>query len=123
MRVARRSWSEAPDGRVVSPPTHSRDRYSRRAGAADDYRGGIPVIVRDKPTAWEVFFVLRGSLVQKILPQIAFVAGLSLLVVTLQRSGVTHIPPITPMALSVIGAALAIFAAFRNAAAYDRWRE
>jgi putative membrane protein len=35
----------------------------------------------------------------------------------------TRITPITPLALSVIGAALAIFAAFRNAAAYDRWWE
>ena len=81
------------------------------------------MIVRDTPTAWEVFFVLCGSVVPRILPQIAFVAGLSLLVVTLQRSGLIHLAPITPLALSVIGAALAIFAAFRNAAAYDRWWE
>jgi putative membrane protein len=81
------------------------------------------VIVREKPTVWKLFFVLRGSLVQHILPQIGVVAGISLIVVTLQRTGLIHITPITPLALSVIGAALAIFAAFRNAAAYDRWWE
>lgn len=81
------------------------------------------MIVRDKPTAWELFFVLRGSVVQQIYPQIGAVTGLSLIVVTLQRSGLIHIAPITPLGLSVIGAALAIFAAFRNAAAYDRWWE
>ena len=81
------------------------------------------MIVRNTPTVWQVFFVLRGSLVQQILPQITFVAGLSLLVVTLQRIGVTRVTQIPALALSVIGAALAIFAAFRNAAAYDRWWE
>jgi putative membrane protein len=81
------------------------------------------VIVRDKPTAWELFFVLRGSVVPQIYPQIAAVAGLSLIVMALQRSALIHIATITPLALSVIGAALAIFAAFRNAAAYDRWWE
>ena len=81
------------------------------------------MIVRDKPTAWELFLVLRGSVVQQIFPQISAVAGLSLIVVFLHRRGLIHLAPITPLALSVIGAALAIFAAFRNAAAYDRWWE
>ena len=81
------------------------------------------MIVRGKPSVWELFFVLRGSIVVQILPQIGFVTALSLLLVALRRSGLTHFTPITPLALSVIGAALAIFAAFRNAAAYDRWWE
>lgn len=81
------------------------------------------MIVRDTPTPWELFFVLRGSVVHKIYPRIVAVAVLSAIVVALQRSGVLHITSITPLALSVIGAALAIFGAFRNAAAYDRWWE
>lgn len=63
------------------------------------------MILRDKPTALELFFVLRGSIIQKILPQIGFVAGLSLIVVALQHAGVTRVPPIPQLALSVIGAA------------------
>ena len=58
------------------------------------------MIVREKPPAWKLFFVLRGSLVLRILSQISIVAGLSLIVVTLQRSGETHIATITPLALS-----------------------
>lgn len=91
------------------------------AGVAfDSWQVVAAMIVRDKITAWEVFFVLRGSIVLRILPLMVGVAALSLIVVMLQRTGFTRITPITPMALSVIGAALAIFAAFRNAAAYDR---
>lgn len=81
------------------------------------------MIVRDTPTSWELFFVLRGSVVHKIFPRILAVSVLSAIVVVLQRGGFIHVTPITPLALSVIGAALAIFGAFRNAAAYDRWWE
>jgi len=48
---------------------------------------------------WETFFVLRGSLVQKITPLIGVIAGLSLVVAALQRAGVTHLSAITPHAL------------------------
>ena len=81
------------------------------------------MIVRDTPTVWELFFVLRGSIVNRIYPRIIAVAMLSAIVVALRRHDVIHINSITPLALSVIGGALAIFAAFRNAAAYDRWWE
>src|SRR5216684_1935782 len=85
------------------------------------FSGCRPVIVREKPTAWELFFVLRGSVILRILPRIGAVAGLSLLVVLLHRRGWTQVPTIAPLGLSVIGAALAIFAAFRNSASYERW--
>jgi ion channel-forming bestrophin family protein len=81
------------------------------------------MIVRDKPTVWEVFFVLRGSIVPRILPAMGGIAVLSLVIVLLHRAGLIRLVPIQPLAISVIGAALAIFAAFRNAAAYDRWWE
>ncbi|MFT3802591.1 MAG: bestrophin family ion channel [Burkholderiaceae bacterium] len=81
------------------------------------------MIVRDRPTVWEVFFVLRGSILPRILPSILGVAALSLAIVLANRAGGLKLPPIPAVALTVIGAALAIFAAFRNAAAYDRWWE
>ena len=34
------------------------------------------MIVREKPTPWEVFFVIRGSVIRRILPAMAAVAGL-----------------------------------------------
>jgi putative membrane protein len=79
------------------------------------------VIVREKPTVWELFFVSRGSVIHRILPQMIAVTGLTLLLVVLHRRGWAQIPTIAPLGLSVIGAI--IFAAFRNAASYERWWE
>jgi ion channel-forming bestrophin family protein len=81
------------------------------------------VIVRDKPTAWELFFVGRGSVILRILPQMLAVTGLTLLLVVLHRRGWAEIPTIAPLGLSIVGATLSIFAAFRNSASYERWWE
>ena len=81
------------------------------------------MIVREKPTVWELFFVSRGSVIHRILPQMIAVTGLTLLLVVLHRRGWAQIPTIAPLGLSVIGATLSIFAAFRNAASYERWWE
>ena len=81
------------------------------------------MIVREKPTPWEVFFVVRGSVIRRILPMMGVVAGLSLIVVLMHRFDWIKTPSIAAMPLSIIGAALAIFAAFRNSASYDRWWE
>src|SRR6476619_3939118 len=87
------------------------------------FSGCRPVIVREKPTAWELFFVSRGSVILRILPQMMAVTGLTLLLVALHRRGWVQIPTIAPLGLSVIGATLSIFAAFRNSASYERWWE
>src|SRR5258707_3976426 len=79
------------------------------------------MIVREKPTVWELFFVSRGSVIHRLLPQMIAVTGLTLLLVVLHRRGWAQMPTIAPLGLSVIGAALAIFAAFRNSASYGRW--
>ena len=81
------------------------------------------MIVREKPTVWKLFFVSRGSVIHRILPQMIAVTGLTLLLVVLHRRGWVQIPTIAPLGLSVIGATLSIFAAFRNAASYERWWE
>src|SRR5258708_19905039 len=87
------------------------------------FSGFRPVIVREKPTAWELFFVSRGSVIVRILAQMMAVTGLTLLLVALHRRGWAQIPTIAPLGLSVIGATLSIFAAFRNSASYERWWE
>ena len=81
------------------------------------------MIVREKPTAWELFFVSRGSVIRRILPQMIAVTALTLVLVALHRRGWMQIPTIAPLGLSVIGASLSIFAAFRNSASYERWWE
>ena len=81
------------------------------------------MIVRDKPTFWQLAFIIRGSVLRQILPQTLTVAALALLVAVLQAHSAIHFNPVAAVALTVIGSAFAIFAAFRNAAAYDRWWE
>ncbi|GLS30107.1 hypothetical protein GCM10007937_18150 [Mesorhizobium albiziae] len=81
------------------------------------------MIVRPRPSFWKLFFVMRGSVVPRILPQIfgfalygaAVVAVVKVLKLDLGNAGVA------PFAL--LGVALSVYMGFRNNAAYDRWWE
>ncbi len=44
------------------------------------------MIVRDKPNAFKLFFILRGSIVPHILPQIVVITLIGVLVAGLQQS-------------------------------------
>jgi ion channel-forming bestrophin family protein len=79
------------------------------------------MIVRGRPTFWEIFYL--STVIQRILPQLAAVLAISFLVVVLSRHGWAQIPKVPTVGLTVIGAALSIFAAFRNSASYERWWE
>ena len=81
------------------------------------------MIVRDKPSAWQLLFIMRGSIVPAIAPRLAVVTLLSILVVVLQDAGLLHLHEIATVPFSLIGIALSIFAGFRNSACYDRWWE
>ncbi|MGI3899169.1 MAG: bestrophin family protein [Janthinobacterium lividum] len=81
------------------------------------------MIVRDKPSAWHLLFVMKGSIIPTIAPRLAVVTLLSVLVVTLQDTGLLHLHEIAALPFSLIGIALSIFAGFRNSACYDRWWE
>lgn len=81
------------------------------------------MIVRRNPRPWELFFILRGSIVPQIWPQMLLVALISAAVTLLETHGAIRLPPIAALPFSLIGVALSIFAAFRNTASYDRWWE
>lgn len=81
------------------------------------------MIVRDRPKAWELLFIMQGSIVPKILPQLTFITLLSTLVTWLEHSGRISFPEILPLPFSLIGIALSIFSGFRNSASYERWWE
>ncbi len=81
------------------------------------------MIVRDKPSAWQLLFVMKGSIIPAIAPRLAAVTLLSILVVVLQDLGLLHLHEIVALPFSLIGIALSIFAGFRNSACYDRWWE
>ncbi len=81
------------------------------------------MIVRDKPSAWQLLFVMRGSVVPTIAPRLIVVTLLSVGVVALQDRGVLRLHDLAALPFSLIGIALSIFAGFRNSACYDRWWE
>eukprot|EP01030_Chromulinospumella_sphaerica_P025949 gene25949-26121_t len=72
------------------------------------------MIVRDPPKPWELLFILRGSIIPAIWPQLAFIIVLSALVTWLDLSGRIAFPVISPLPFSLIGIALSIFSGFRN---------
>ena len=81
------------------------------------------MIIRDPPKPWQLLFILRGSIIPFILPQLALVIAISSLVTLLHASGIMRFPSISPLPFSLIGIALSIFSGFRNSASYERWWE
>jgi putative membrane protein len=81
------------------------------------------MIVRDKPNAFQLFFILRGSVVPLIFPQIIFVTLLGAGVTAAQYYYPTIFPSFTLAPLALLGVALSLFLGFRNNASYDRWWE
>jgi len=81
------------------------------------------MIVRDKPNAFQLFFILRGSVVPIIFPQLAFVTLLGAAVAAAQYHYPSIFPSVTLAPLGLLGVALSLFLGFRNNASYDRWWE
>ena len=81
------------------------------------------MIVRDRPSAFRLFFITRGSIVPRIAPQILLAAALGGIVVFLHERVPAGFPTLTVVPFTLIGLAFAIFLGFRNNAAYDRYWE
>lgn len=82
------------------------------------------MIVRPRPPLWKLFFILKGSIVTRILPQIFAVFVLSMVVVWAHRAFPGWVPAFNNgTAFALLGIALSIFLGFRNNACYDRWWE
>jgi putative membrane protein len=81
------------------------------------------MIVRNKPNAFQLFFILRGSVVPLIFPQIAFMTILGAIVAATQYYYPAIFPSFTLAPLALLGIALSLFLGFRNNACYDRWWE
>ena len=81
------------------------------------------MIVRPRPNWLRMLFVWRGSILNKILPQLCFTAALSGLVVYFHGELLSLKITLTAVPFSLVGVALAIFLGFRNNASYDRYWE
>ena len=81
------------------------------------------MIVRPRPGFLTLFFIMRGSVVPRILPQIfGFAAYAAAIVIVVHASGISLAAfSIAPFGL--VAVTLSIYLGFRNNAAYDRWWE
>ena len=79
------------------------------------------MILRERPNAWQLLFILRGSVVQQIFPQIIFIGLWGFIVVELYRLFPGYFPANATASFTVLGVSLSVFLAFRNNTCYDRW--
>jgi len=81
------------------------------------------MIVRPRPTAFGLLFILRGSIVPLILPRLLVVVAVSEAVVWGHHLAPGRLGDINPAPFTLLGLALSIFLGFRNNACYERWWE
>jgi putative membrane protein len=81
------------------------------------------MIVRSRPSAAQLLYVLRGSVVPRIWPRILTIAFVSGVVVWLHRLFPAYFPDYSAAPFTLLGLALSIFLGFRNNACFDRWWE
>ncbi len=82
-----------------------------------------PMIVRPRPSAFGLLFILRGSIVPTIAPRVLVVLVLSAVVAGLHHAAPQHFRELTPAPFTLLGLALSIFLGFRNNTCYERWWE
>lgn len=81
------------------------------------------MIVRERPHGLALFFVLRGSVLPRILPALLVNILFATAITLLHGELLNHKIQVTTAPFSLIGLTLAIFLGFRNSAAYDRYWE
>ncbi len=81
------------------------------------------MIVRRRPNPVQLFLVMQGSILLRIIPQILTVFGFACFVVWLQLRYHWFFATYTAAPFTLLGTAISVFLAFRNNACYDRWWE
>ena len=81
------------------------------------------MVVRPRQHWLRMLFIWRGSVLPRILPQLATVTGIALLVTVLHGELFRLKVPLTFVPFTLIGVALAVFLGFRNSTSYDRYWE
>jgi len=81
------------------------------------------MIIRPRPSAFGLLFILRGSILPMILPRLLSVLVLSAGVAWLHHVAPQHLRDVNPAPFTLLGLALSIFLGFRNNACYERWWE
>ncbi|GAA4011182.1 bestrophin family protein [Actimicrobium antarcticum] len=81
------------------------------------------MIIRDRPSGFRLFLLLRGSVLPRILPTLIINIVIATLVTWSHGDLYTLKITLTTIPFTLIGLPIAIFLGFRNNAAYDRFWE
>ncbi len=81
------------------------------------------MIVRGRPNAFSLLFILRGSILPMIAPRVLCVLAVSVGVVIWHRLAQASFRDVPAAPFTLLGLALSIFLGFRNNACYERWWE
>ena len=81
------------------------------------------MIVRERPHGAQLLYIIRGSVLPHIAPELAVCTAIALLVTLTHGFVYQWKITLTTVPFTLIGLALAIFLGFRNNAAYDRYWE
>ncbi|MCB1906913.1 MAG: hypothetical protein KDH15_06055 [Rhodocyclaceae bacterium] len=81
------------------------------------------MIVRPRPHWLRMLFVWRGSVLNRILPQLLVTTSLSVVVVVIHGELLQWKVTLTAVPFSLMGVALAVFLGFRISASYERYWE
>lgn len=82
------------------------------------------MIVRPRPNALHLFFILRGSIFPHIAGKLVVITLLACLVTGLYEYGwMQWLKQLSAPPFSLLGLALSVFLGFRNSACYERWWE
>ncbi|MBD8881496.1 hypothetical protein IHE49_13495 [Rhodanobacter sp. 7MK24] len=81
------------------------------------------MIIRPRPNWFRMLFVLRGSVLPDIAPQLIGVTLLAAVITVVHGQVLSWKIPLNVIPFSLIGMALAIFLGFRNSTSYARWWE
>lgn len=83
------------------------------------------MIVRHNLSWFRLLFVLRGSVLPRILPQLGLVTAISILVASVEPWWSSHFrgSSLSIPCFALLGVSLAIFLGFRNTVSYDRFWE
>ncbi|WP_321951118.1 bestrophin family protein [Paraburkholderia bannensis] len=81
------------------------------------------MIVRPRENWFRLLFIWNGSVLSSIIPQLCFMAVVSILAVLTHGRVFGEKIPLNTAPFTLFGVALAIFLAFRNNASYERFNE
>ena len=81
------------------------------------------MILRPRPTTWQLLYLMRGSILPLVAPRLLFVGAVACLASWFAQRQPHAFAQITVAPFTLIGIALSLFLGFRNSACHERWWE